>query len=68
MTQNELQDIIRHSEVSTVQFKERIDDNYKIGTELVAFSNSKGGRLFIGIKRQDWGNESIVISRDTGHL
>ncbi len=50
MTQNELQDIIRHSEVSTVQFKERIDDNYKIGTELVAFSNSKGGRLFIGIK------------------
>ena len=35
MTKEELNDIVQHSEVSRVQFKERIDDNYKIGTELV---------------------------------
>ncbi|MCM1141878.1 MAG: putative DNA binding domain-containing protein [Muribaculum sp.] len=50
MTKEELNDIIQHSEVSSVQFKERIDDNYKIGTELVAFSNSRGGSLVIGVR------------------
>lgn len=50
MTKEELQNIILHSEVSQVQFKERIDDNYNIGTELVAFSNSRGGRLLIGVR------------------
>lgn len=33
-----------------MQFKERIDDNYSIGTELVAFSNSRGGWLLIGVR------------------
>ena len=50
MTKEELNNIILHSEVSQVQFKERIDDNYSIGTELVAFSNSRGGRLLIGVR------------------
>ena len=50
MTVEELENIIRHSEVSRVQFKERIDDNYKIGTEMVAFSNSRGGYLLIGVR------------------
>lgn len=50
MTKEELDNIILHSEVSQVQFKERIDDNYSIGTELVAFSNSRGGRLLIGVR------------------
>ena len=50
MTIEELDNIIRHSEVSRVQFKERIDDNYKIGTEMVAFSNSRGGYLLIGVR------------------
>lgn len=49
MTVEELNDIIQHSEVSRVQFKERIDDNYNIGTELVAFSNTRGGTLIIGV-------------------
>lgn len=50
MTKEELYNIILHSEVSQVQFKERVDDNYSIGTELVAFRNSRGGRLLIGVR------------------
>ena len=50
MTVEELEKIIRHSEVSRVQFKERVDDNYKIGTEMVAFSNSHGGIIIIGVR------------------
>jgi len=33
-----------------VQFKERILDKYDIACELVAFSNSHGGKLVVGIK------------------
>lgn len=36
-------------ETSTIQFKERIEDAYKLGCELVAFSNSLGGRLLVGV-------------------
>ncbi|HIP33358.1 MAG TPA: ATP-dependent DNA helicase RecG [Bacteroidia bacterium] len=45
----ELLDLIQKGESSTVQFKVRINDAYKIGTEMVAFSNTKGGLLVIGI-------------------
>lgn len=46
-------DIIRQiklGEVSKVQFKERLLDNYDIGCELVAFSNACGGTLVVGVK------------------
>ncbi len=49
------QDILRLrdlAEAGQVQFKERIvskDDKYDIGSEMVAFSNSRGGKLIIGI-------------------
>ncbi len=49
------QDILRLrdlAEAGQVQFKERItskDDKYEIGCEMVAFSNSRGGKLIIGI-------------------
>ncbi len=45
----ELLDIISKGESSKVQFKERIDDSYKVATEMVAFSNSEGGLLIIGV-------------------
>ncbi len=45
----ELLDIIAKGESSTVQFKERVDDAHKISQELVAFSNSKGGIIIIGV-------------------
>jgi len=41
---------INAGEVSGVQFKERILDKYDIACELVAFSNSHGGKLVVGIK------------------
>lgn len=45
----ELMDLIQMGESSKVQFKVRINDAYKVGTEMVAFSNAKGGILVIGI-------------------
>ena len=42
--------LIKAGEVSGVQFKERILDKYDIACELVAFSNSHGGKLAVGIK------------------
>ena len=41
---------INAGEGSGVQFKERILDKYDIACELVAFSNSHGGKLVVGIK------------------
>lgn len=45
----ELLDLIQKGESSEVQFKVRVNDAYKLGTEMVAFSNAKGGKIIIGI-------------------
>ncbi len=45
----ELLDLIQKGESSEVQFKIRVNDAYKIGTEMVAFLNAKGGIIIIGI-------------------
>ncbi len=45
----ELLDLIQKGESSEVQFKVRINDAYKVGTEMVAFSNSKGGIIVVGV-------------------
>ena len=50
----ELLDIIAKGESSTVQFKERVikgkpGDAYDLAIEMVAFSNSQGGLLIIGV-------------------
>ena len=47
---NDILKQIKAGEVSGVQFKERILDKYDIACELVAFSNSRGGKLVVGIK------------------
>ena len=41
---------IKLGEISKVQFKERLLDNYDIGCELVAFSNARGVTLVVGVK------------------
>ncbi|MDR3246679.1 MAG: putative DNA binding domain-containing protein [Prevotellaceae bacterium] len=40
---------ISQGESTTVQFKVRVEDAYKIGTEMVAFSNAQGGLLIVGV-------------------
>ena len=45
----DIKKLIHRGESTTVQFKERIDDAYKVGTEMVAFCNSQGGLLIIGV-------------------
>ena len=49
MTEQELLQMRDLAEAGQMQFKERANDRYDIGCEMVAFSNSRGGRLVIGI-------------------
>ena len=49
----ELQKIISQGETTTVQFKIRSEDAYKMGVEMVAFSNTQGGMLIIGVNNRD---------------
>lgn len=49
MTEQELLQMRDLAEAGQVQFKERATDRYDIGCEIVAFSNSRGGKLIIGI-------------------
>jgi ATP-dependent DNA helicase RecG len=49
MDELELLDLIQRGESSKVQFKELVNEAYKIATEMVAFSNSAGGIIIIGI-------------------
>ena len=53
---------INAGEVSGVQFKERILDKYDIACELVAFSNSHGGKLVVGIKDKTGGTNALSYS------
>ncbi|MCA0335193.1 MAG: putative DNA binding domain-containing protein [Bacteroidetes bacterium] len=46
----ELLDIISTGETSKVQFKREIDNDDSIAAELIAFSNSKGGKILFGIE------------------
>ena len=49
MTSQEILSLRDHGEVTKVQFKERVIDAYDVGCEMVAFSNTHGGQLVIGI-------------------
>ena len=45
-----IQKKIREGEHQQQDFKFRIDDSKKIAVSLVAFANTDGGRLLIGVK------------------
>jgi predicted HTH transcriptional regulator len=51
----ELLDIIGAGETSSVQFKREFDNQDKVASELIAFSNSKGGMLVFGIEDKTGG-------------
>jgi predicted HTH transcriptional regulator len=44
-----IKQLIPQGETTTVQFKLRSEEAYKIGVEMVAFSNTQGGILVIGV-------------------
>ena len=49
MTEDELRRRARLGEDSYTEFKERIDHPESIAGEIVAFANTEGGRLFVGV-------------------
>lgn len=50
MTSKELLSIINNGETSKVQFKRQINSVDSIAAEMIAFSNSKGGVILIGVE------------------
>ena len=62
MTQEELKDIARCGETTTIQFKEQFTGQKEIAKEMIAFANTLGGQIFFGIK--DKTGELIGLSYD----
>ena len=62
----ELLEIIAHGEDSRHQFKANVTNETSLARELVAFSNSGGGNLFIGVS--DDGTFSGLTREDMGRL
>ncbi len=54
MNSEEVVHIISNGETSRVQFKENVHNETSVGQEMVAFSNSKGGIILIGVNDKDW--------------
>lgn len=62
----ELLEIIQRGEDSKHQFKKNIDNPESLAAELVAFSNTEGGQLFIGV--HDDGTVAGLTSDDVRRL
>ncbi len=58
----ELLDIISKGETSTVQFKLNVNNVKSIAQEMVAFANTKGGTILIGVHDKTW--EIVGLSDD----
>jgi len=50
----ELLEIISTGETSTVQFKLNVSNEHSIAQEMVAFANSRGGKIIIGVDDKTW--------------
>ena len=50
----ELLDIISKGETSQVQFKANVTNEQSIAQEMVAFANTKGGTILIGVDDKTW--------------
>lgn len=50
----ELLEIINRGESSTVQFKENVNNELSIAQEMVAFANTDGGLIIIGVNDKTW--------------
>jgi predicted HTH transcriptional regulator len=49
MHDTELKELIKRGETSTVQFKANVHNEQSIAQEMVAFVNTKGGKILIGV-------------------
>lgn len=67
METTELIEIVSRGEDSKTQFKEKIHNTDSLASEMVAFSNSGGGRIFIGIDDKTW-NIKGLSKDDIGKL
>ena len=73
MTQEELKDIARCGETTTIQFKEQFTGQKEIAKEMIAFANTLGGQIFFGIKDKTGElaglsyDEIQTISRELGN-
>ena len=63
---NYIQNLIKEGEHQMLDFKFEISDSRKIARSLVAFANTDGGRLLIGVK--DNGNISGIRSEEEKHM
>ena len=65
MTAEEIKEIVKCGETSTIQFKLLFKKVEDIANELIAYSNSYGGRIFIGIN--DKTGEIVGLSYKQNH-
>jgi predicted HTH transcriptional regulator len=49
ITAKHIKHLLPQGETTTVQFKIRLEEAYKMGVEMVAFSNTQGGKLIVGV-------------------
>ena len=70
MTKDDILNLRNIGETSTLQFKERVTDAYKVAAEIVAMSNTKGGMIIVGIndKTGEINGLSYDEIRDTSNL
>ncbi|MDO5343203.1 MAG: putative DNA binding domain-containing protein, partial [Bacteroidia bacterium] len=50
MNTEDLKDTIKCGETTTMQFKQKFTTQKEIAKEMIAFANTKGGRIFFGVK------------------
>ncbi len=71
MTEQDILQLRDLAEAGQVQLKEQIadkNDKYDIGCEMVAFSNSRGGRLVIGINDKSGVINALSYVENYGRL
>ena len=64
MNEVELKQILQQGEDSKHQFKQSVENGNALAAEMVAFSNSLGGKLFIGVNDE---GEIIGVPNDKWH-
>ena len=64
MNIDDLTDLIAGGEDSFTQFKENLQDAWRLAEELVAFSNAEGGQLIIGVS-DDQPNQRSLSRRSS---